>query len=380
MNTSGKQTKKTIKTTKQAKKAKPWSTQHDKLYTRLYNLYIKAGHNADKENYIITERRDLLGFIDNLQQSNSSKKALMFMVGRYLELHNDRYYEIYLKRGSELMKEVNEEEQNNQQTEREILNYKPLNYYLNLLNEIENKSSYQYMLLAMLTLQPPVRSSFYNSAYFIFKKEEDDKENNFIYYNNSTKKMFYIVNNDKVKNTKQYANNKNTYIEIENTQLKDIILKSYVDSPRDYVFENENGDAYTYETLLRWLRAITRLPGVSINMFRSAHVNELYHKSSTTTNDKKKLALQMRHSMGAAESFYYKTLPEQTLNGECDDIKQQLDITKNDLQQCQDKKEDDKAYNKKRYDVVYRLNKYGKTPLKSSIDKYNLIFKGGKWE
>jgi len=375
--------KTTISAKKVSKKIKPWSNEHEKLYTRLYNLYAKqTQQDINKEDYIIKLKRPLLSFIDNLPQSNSSKKALHFMVGRYLELKNDRYYETYLKRGSDLMKEVNKDEQDNQQTEREVVNYKPLNYYLNLLNEIKNKDSNQYLLLAMLTLQPPVRSSFYNSAMFIFKKEEDDKENNFIYYNNSTKKMFYIVNNDKVKNTKQYSDNKNTYIEVENPDLKEMIFKSYVDTPRYFLFENSEGEPYAYETLLRWLRKITNLTGVSINMFRSAHVNELYHKSSATTNDKKKLALQMRHSLSAAESFYYKVLPEQTLTGECDDIKQQLEITRNELTSCQSKKEDEKNYNKKRYDVIYRLNKLKKNPKPSSIAIYNLVYNENekKWE
>jgi hypothetical protein len=98
------------------------------------------------------------------------------MVGRFLEINNDRYYETYLKKGSDLMKQVNIDEQDNQQTEREILSYRPLNYYKNLLNETQEGSN-QYLFLAMLTLQPPLRSSFYNTCQFIFKNEDDDKEN-----------------------------------------------------------------------------------------------------------------------------------------------------------------------------------------------------------
>ena len=39
---------------KTAKKVKVWSAEHDKLYTRLYNLYVKhtGKNNIDKDNYI----------------------------------------------------------------------------------------------------------------------------------------------------------------------------------------------------------------------------------------------------------------------------------------------------------------------------------------
>ena len=64
-------------------------------------------------------------------------------------------------------------ENENQQDEKEIENYKPHNYFIDILNSVNVDNiqtkigHYQYLLLALLTYQPPLRTNFYVSAKII---------------------------------------------------------------------------------------------------------------------------------------------------------------------------------------------------------------------
>jgi hypothetical protein len=370
----------TKKVTKNAKTL-IWSKEHEGLYTRLFNKLYNDGYDVEKETYIQTNKRMLLSYISDVPVEDGSKKALYFMVGRFLEIQKDRYAETYKKAGYDLYVKINQAEHNNEQSERERTNYQSLAYYENILKE-DYDDDYEFLLLSMLTYQPPVRSSFYNSAIFIDKKKDNDLIHNFLYFDNAHKKIYYIVNDDKVKNNRQYMNNQNSYIEVESPILKSILRKSYEENPRTYVFEN-NESGYSYDSLLRKLRKITKISAISINMFRSAWVNEYYHDKKTTLNDKKKLALKMRHSIDAAEAYYYKVFDhedEPFTGEECEEVKHKYAALQQEKRATQDTKILEKAHNKKRYDVVYNLNKKGIKPLKSSIEKYDLKLVNGKWE
>jgi hypothetical protein len=185
-----------------------------------------------------------------------------------------------------------------------------------------------------------------------------------------------------VKKGKQYSIDKNTHIEVERDILKNQLRISYDLNPRTYLFEND-GNPYAYSTLLRWLHKITGLNGTSINMFRSAHVNQLYHNTKATTTDKKKLAQQMRHSIEIAEKSYKKILlsvDEGEEEESCDEVRSELKAIKSKIHEEADQALLDKKYKKKRYDVVRNLNVKGIQPLKSSILTYTLIQdENGKW-
>ena len=65
---------------------------------------------------------------------------------------------------------------------------KPLSYVQDILNNydfnlvLEDKAiQFKYVLLAMVILQPPIRTSFYNSAKFMFNKSDDDNQTFFLY-------------------------------------------------------------------------------------------------------------------------------------------------------------------------------------------------------
>ena len=78
-------------------KMKPWTAQHQKLYSMLYN-YIKTQiTEADKDNFIDTYKRKLMSMIQNNNKwADSSKEGILFMCARYLHNNNDvRYSKLY---------------------------------------------------------------------------------------------------------------------------------------------------------------------------------------------------------------------------------------------------------------------------------------------
>jgi len=375
-----------IKKTKKAKAVKQvWTIEHQKLQNRLYNHYKKIKPDAEMDTYINLYKNKLSEFIRNLKQSISSEKALYFMIARWLQINKpeDRYIRIYQELGYGKMQDNEASEDKQEQSNRELINYRPLSYFINILQEkVDEFETDPYLFLMMLTLQPAVRASFYNNASFITQEKQNNKIDNFILINKKTKKVFYIINDDKVKKGKQYSIDKNTHIEIESDILKNQLRISYDLNPRTYLFEND-GNPYAYSTLLRWLHKITGINGTSINMFRSAHVNQLYHNPKATTTDKKKLAQQMRHSIEIAEKSYKKILLSDDEGEEeeenCDEVRSELKI-KSKIHEEADQAILDKKYKKKRYDVVRNLNVKGIQPLKSSILTYTLIQdENGKW-
>ena len=93
----------------------------------------------------------------------------------------------------------------------------------------------------------------------------------------------------------------------------------------------------------------------------------------------------MRHSQATASKNYLKIFDsseneeEQNQNQPEKDFKcvQQIEELKNKLTAYEKAPEDQKAYNKKRYDTLYICNKKGTAPKESTILKYNIKIKDG---
>ena len=136
------------------------------------------------------------------------------MIARYLEINcpNNEHIQLFKETGYKYLQKIKNIETNNEQDKKEIENYRPREYFINILNKIDiNKiqtkiGSYQYLLLSLLTYQPVLRTSFYITCKFIKNIKENDKTHNFIWICKDI--VFYIVNDDKVKNASIYKNNK----------------------------------------------------------------------------------------------------------------------------------------------------------------------------
>jgi len=371
-----------------------WSKQHEKLYSMLYNYMNKNFKNINEYSFINENKRQLMSIIEkNNNWGSSSKESLFFMIARFLMIDNpnDKYVKLYQEAGFKLLQENRAKENENQQDEKEIENYKPHNYFIDILNsvnvdDIKTKiGHYQYLLLALLTYQPPLRTNFYVSAKIIRSMKENDKTNNFIWISRKGSiKIFYIVNDDKVSKTKIYAMNKNlSYIKLEDNNLIKLINDSYEKYPREYLFEINN-KPISQTTYLNWLRKITQVSQINNDIMRSSYVNWFYEHNKKLS-DREKLAYQMRHSVLTSQRNYLKVFePEDNkekpeIIQTTEELKKEIDKLKEQLNKCQsDKAIDESKFNKNRRDVIYKINKKNVKPREETLKKYNIVYDDNK--
>jgi len=384
---------------------KDWTKEHERklvwLFNYMYPRYTNDnGSYLDKSDFIIKNKRSIIEIINkNEKWALGSKEGLLFMVARYLLINGYiKDSKRYSEWGHELTEQIADITELNALDEKEMINYREQSYFKAILknidgDKIENfKEHQQHLLLNMLVLQPPVRTSFYTSARFSTKEDPNDKINNYIQFNRRGKtKAFYIINKDKVTNTKVYAKNKNlSKIELINDQLAQMLYDSYIKYPRKYLFEN-NKKKITDNTILEWLRVITNVDKINIDIMRSSYITYFY-KNNKTYKARNDLSKQMRHSITTAQKNYNKVLEiEQKPSNEQLDIKQdQINQLQIQLHECKDKKEqqkadkkeqqqDDKAdksnlTKKNKYDTLYNLNVRKLKPRESTLKKYDITF------
>lgn len=384
-------------------------------------------------NYIDIFKRSLFDWIDAVRApspddptpddgkrrwKDGTKEGYYFMIARWLEMYrpDDRYIQTYKTAGWNLKQAIENREGENQMDERELESLKPLEYYLAILKPddeeyrtqmLENRDTeYQYLALAMLVLQPPLRTSFYTTAKItnVQKDEKKDKTNNWVVVGNRWGgRGYYQVNKDKVSNTKTYGMDKSLrHIEIDNKKLIKIIVQSLEKYPRTYLFESyrRSGEGdnepkpITQSTYLNLLKRITGLKGVNVDNFRSAYVTWFHKNKKHTSGEKKDLANKMRHSLMTAMMNYNKIdqeEPEKNFQEEIDQLKQQITekdviIAKLETEIKQLKEEqlekENPLYAKRRRDVVYNVNRKGRSPRAETIERYGLVQndKTGVWE
>ena len=371
-----------------------WSKQHEKLHSMLYNYMNKNFKNINEYSFINENKRQLMSIIEkNTNWGASSKESLFFMIARFLMIDNpnDKYVKLYQEAGFKLLQKNRDNENQNQQTENEIQNYKSHNYFIDILNSVNvddiktQIEHYKYLLLALLTYQPPLRTNFYVSAKIIRSMKENDKTNNFIWITRKGSiKIFYIVNDDKVSKTKIYAMNKNlSYIKLEDNNLIKVINDSYEKYPREFLFEINN-KPISQTTYLNWLRKITEVSQINNDIMRSSYVNWFYEHNKKLS-DREKLAFQMRHSVLTSQRNYLKVFePEDNkekpeIIQTTEELKKEIDKLKEQLNKCQsDKAIDESKFNKNRRDVIYKINKKNVKPREETLRKYNIVYDDNK--
>ena len=307
---------------------------------------------------------------NNKNWANTTKEGIFFMVAKYLKASNDpRYGKLYSQKGYDFLMENRKKESKNKQDDKEIENYRSHEFLLNVIDNINpesittKKTHLQYLLLNMLVLQPPIRTDFYVTCKFIFTEKENDKLNNFIWITKRGKlKVNYVVNKDKVSKTKVYNMNKSlSIINIENEQLVKLINESYKKYPRNYLLEIDD-KPITNATFLDWLRKITDVKLINNDIMRSSYINWFYDNNKTMAS-REKLALQMRHSVMTAQKNYRKVIEETPIEKPVDELKLENEVLNNKLINCENEnKLSDAKYNKRRRDIIYKINNKGVTP------------------
>ena len=156
--------------------------------------------------------------------------------------------------------------------------------------------------------------------------------------------------------------------------MTNILFDSYNKFPRKYLSEN-NGKQITQETLLRYLRNITKMEQVNTDMMRAMYITHEYNKGMSY-NQKEQLSLKMRNSVETSSKKYYKILDKPKPRDE-EIINLKNEITKLTIENANLKSKlkefepNDKIYNKRRSDVLFRLRN-GQTLKQSTIDKYKI--------
>jgi len=354
----------------------------------LYNHTKTIYPDAEEDTYIDKYKRHLLSIIEkNKKWGDGSKEGLYFMVARWLYNEQDRYSKTYSDYGFQLIKKTAEKEGHNELDEKEELYFRPHEYFVNVLNSVDvdsittKEEHYKYLLLSMLTYQPPLRTSFYNTAKMIRLKDENNGEDNYVLISRRGKvNVTYIVNKDKASNYKLYNINKNlAKIELEDEPLEKLINESYIQYPREWLFEKD-GKPISQNTLLRWLRQASGVSGITFDIMRSSYITWFYSEN-LNFGSRDKLSKVMRHSTNTAAKNYNKVFDvenEQTLNPEYNQVNVELELKikelENKLSSYQDTKESEKHFKKKRRDILYNLNTKGRTGREETLKKYDIKY------
>ena len=94
-------------------KKRPWTKDHEKTFTWLYNYMQSQYDNVDKENFIEMNKRELMSIIiKNPKWGDSSMESMFFMIARYLynKNNNDRYVKIYQTKAKQLKDKTTNEQ------------------------------------------------------------------------------------------------------------------------------------------------------------------------------------------------------------------------------------------------------------------------------
>ena len=323
--------------------------------------------------------------MDNAKWTDGTKESYLLMVARKLNiLKNHRQAKQFSEQGFEFMKSRGDAEGNNQLDERETESWRPHQYFIDILNNVHQQGSIsisqhlKILLLTILTYQPPLRTSFYTTALILRSKEDNDKKHNYVYINRrGSSKVQYIVNKDKASNYKQYTMHKNlSFIDVEG-EAKKAISESEQNFPRNFLFEINN-EPISESTLLRWLREITGVPKITIDIMRSSYITWFY-ETHPHFNDREKLGKVMRHSQKTAQLNYNKVFATEHLEDTGRDAKKelveknlQLKELQNQLMAYQENKPMEATYNKRRRDIMYQVNTKKRLPRDTTLKKYGI--------
>ena len=361
-------------------------TKYNAIYSYLKNT-LKLDVNKDDYVEKINNRQLFHYILDNDKWSDSTKENYMFAIARKLNiLKKKRYAKIFTDKAVELKTIREELEGQNGLDAKELANWKPHEFFVNLIDTLKQEGNItmtqhlKILLLTLLTYQPPLRTSFYTTALLIREKKANDKNHNYVYINRrGNSKVQYIVNKDKASNYRLYNINKNlSFIDVEG-EAKKAIIESYENFPRNYLLEID-GKPITDSTVLRWLRDITGVNGITIDIMRSSYIT-WYYETHPHYNDRDKLSRLMRHSQKTAQLNYQKVFTTEQKEDDCRETRKSLIELQQELKRLniqldayKQNKPDEQNYKKRRRDVIYNLNTIGRSPRDDTLKKYNIIF------
>ena len=373
----------------------------------LFNYVHSKLPNTTIENYLLDAMSS--NKLESIVEGNDkwgigSKERIYWFVVKMIKLNKwrEHYLTYYREKAVALTELIKNDELKQKKSDKEVDNALSYNELLGIQQNIEHYETYSkhldYLLISMITLQPPLRTNFYETVEFLSRiQEDDDNVRNYVWMNNrglnqnttTLKNYKYIVNKDKVSNTKEYSMNKKTlkFIEI-NPELAIILKKSYEWHPRQYVLGDLQNNPITAKRILSILRRLTGKELINIDMVRSAYVTHYYEKHPLLI-DRNNLAHKMRHSKYTAELKYLKInsgskedeneyLKKRIEELENENIRLKQVIEDNIKQEFETwKKNNEKAFEIQRKDIIRKANKRHSIIKQENIDKYNIKIEDG---
>lgn len=248
----------------------------------------------NNHDYSITTKRDYLIILSNVFKGLKQNGIYEYIYSR-AKLYND----LYIKR--ELCQELDENEKKNYIIYEDLIN--KLQSLIDIYNNERNyKNMVNLLILALYTLQPPLRNDYNDLIYITKDDQETNKTKNYILKSNS---LYYIIlNKDKVIKTHGRAE-----IPITNKFLIDL-LNLYFDeyaNTNKYLFQNTNGKPYTKRQIQYIINGYFKNEKKTLNIYnlRSAYITN-YYKINQDIHSREELAGSMRHSRNTAELIYCK--------------------------------------------------------------------------
>ena len=231
-----------------------WTPEHQKNYQALFNKITENNPKLNIDDYLMKiNKRELIKTINNFQLSDSRKESYYFMVARYLAINKpkDNFIKLFQQQGYNKKTIREDKDAENKLDDKEIEAFKPYNYLIDILKNIKEedikdiRQHYQYLILSLTILQPPVRTDFYTTSIFS-TDEEYDLNKNYLWLTNN--RAYYIINKDK---TRKYQKDDETGLtEIKNKELIKILYDSYKKYPRTYLFESATGGKIKQDTFI----------------------------------------------------------------------------------------------------------------------------------
>ena len=161
-------------------------------------------------------------------------------------------------------------------------------------------------------------------------------------------------------------------IKLIDPKLTKLVIDSYVLYPRTYLFE-VNEKPISQPTLLAWLRDITKLDAIDVDIMRSSYIN-WYYDHNKTVGARERLAAMMRHSSATAQRNYLKVFDDASQPEKLSDNVVELQTEIYQLKKdCISENVGDIKFRKKKRDVLRTMNAGG-VPRESTLNKYNIVY------
>ena len=263
-----------------------------------------------------------MSYVKKIDLSTSRIERFLFMILKYYRVNNadkDTAIKNLHTEANKTKDSRKQTEGNNELDEKEEAYFRNRDYFIKILNNINyedlktDREHMKYLILNLLIYQPPQRSSYYTSAE-IHKSGGYDENKKYIFLKTlaGRKRAIYFVGKDKVSKTKNFSSIESKTIETNNKSVIEIVYKSIEDKPRKNLLEL-GGKPISENTLTKFLQEITKLNGITPNIFGSIYITAEYNKH-ITVNEQQQLAKQMRHDYKTAELNYFKLNTEANNN------------------------------------------------------------------